>query len=71
MAIRQIFGNCPPSLPSFISRLFNRLFFCRSFGLTILAVSEGKFPFADIGGNASQNGGYWGMIKAICDDEAP
>ena len=38
----------------------------------MLAVAEGKFPFASTSdGPASSNGGYWGMIQAICDDDAP
>lgn len=51
-----------------------------SFGLTMLAVAEGKFPFAchsgpgaaaNINGNANANAGFWEMVKAICDDDAP
>lgn len=38
-----------------------------SFGLTLLAVACGKFPLTDI----SSNDGYWGMIKAICDENPP
>jgi serine/threonine protein kinase len=38
-----------------------------SFGLTLLAVACGKFPITDI----SANDGYWGMIKAICDENPP
>eukprot|EP01035_Chromulina_nebulosa_P020229 gene20229-26262_t len=41
-----------------------------SFGLTMLAVAEGKFPL-ESGENHSVKGGYWGMIKAICDDNPP
>ena len=57
----------------------------RSLGLTLLAVSLGRFPLltrrsgglvpkdgtdekVEIGGGA---GGYWAMIKAICDDAPP
>lgn len=38
-----------------------------SFGLTMLAVCFGKFPLQ----LASSNKGYWGMIKAICDESLP
>jgi len=38
-----------------------------SFGLTMLAVAKGRFPIEE---NAIK-GGYWGMIKAICDESPP
>ena len=47
------------------------MFYLRSFGLTMLAVAEGKFPFANNIGPSAANGGFWEMVKAICDDDAP
>lgn len=38
-----------------------------SFGLTILAVAKGRFPIEE----SALKGGYWGMIKAICDESPP